>query len=88
MGGDRGPDARATALETVLEGGSRGALLLRRVLAGTPAGESPLTHAELVPAREGSTERWPEWVPEPVRAPFLARGVEKPWSHQVAAADR
>jgi len=75
-------------VQDVLEGGSRGSVLLRRVLAGTPAGESPLTHAELVPAREGKTEGWPAWVPEAVRAPLVARGVEQPWSHQVAAAER
>ena len=72
----------------VLDGRSRGSVLLRRVLAGTPAGESPLTHAELVPAREGVTQGWPDWVPEDVRAPFLARGIARPWSHQAAAADR
>ncbi|GAA4875820.1 DEAD/DEAH box helicase [Actinomycetospora straminea] len=78
-------DGRA---QDVLRGGSRGAQLLRRVLAGTPEGESPLTHAELVPARDGTTTGWPGWVPETVRAPFLARGVERPWSHQVAAAEQ
>lgn len=74
--------------EDVLGGGSRGAVLLRRVLAGTPEGESPLTHAEILPAREGETQGWPTWVPEAVRAPLEARGVSRPWSHQVAAAER
>ena len=88
-GSARGGAARdLDPLETVLEGRTRGAVLLRRVLAGTPDGESPLTHAEMVPAREGTTEGWPDWVPESVRAPFLARGIERPWSHQAAAADR
>jgi DEAD/DEAH box helicase domain-containing protein len=72
----------------VLRGASRGAVLLRRVLAGTPEGESPLTHAEIIPAREGKTDGWPGWVPEAVRAPLLARGVGQPWSHQRAAAER
>ena len=76
------------APDAVLDGRSRGSVLLRRVLAGTPEGESPLTHAELVPAREGVTRGWPDWVPEDVRAPFLARGIARPWSHQAAAADR
>lgn len=71
-----------------LPGDTRGAQLLRRVLAGTPEGESPLTHAEIVPARDGRTTGWPEWVPEAVRALFVARGVERPWGHQAAAADR
>ncbi|WP_116708816.1 DEAD/DEAH box helicase [Actinomycetospora cinnamomea] len=80
MGGNHSDD--------VLEGPSRGSVLLRRVLAGTPAGESPLTHAEFVAAREGKTEGWPAWVPEAVRAPLTAHGVTQPWSHQVAAAER
>ena len=74
--------------DDVLGGASRGSVLLRRVLAGTPEGESPLTHAEIVPAREGKTDGWPGWVPEAVRAPLLARSVHQPWSHQRAAADR
>ena len=74
--------------DDVLAGASRGSVLLRRVLAGTPEGESPLTHAEIVPAREGKTDGWPGWVPEAVRAPLLARGVDEPWSHQRAAAER
>ena len=70
-----------------LPGDTRGAQLLRRVLAGTPAGESPLTHAEIVPARDGRTTGWPDWAPEAVRAPLLARGVDRPWGHQAAAAE-
>ncbi|MDF2979372.1 MAG: box helicase [Actinomycetospora sp.] len=76
------------SVDDVLGGGSRGSVLLRRVVAGTPEGESPLTHAEIVPAREGKTDGWPAWVPEAVRAPLLARGVDQPWSHQRAAAER
>ncbi|GAA4797879.1 DEAD/DEAH box helicase [Actinomycetospora chlora] len=79
---------REDARDEVLAGRSRGAVLLRRVLAGTPAGESPLTHAELVPARDGTTAGWPSWVPDAVRGPLVDRGVARPWSHQAAAAER
>ena len=65
----------------------RGALLLRRVLAGTPEGESPLTHREVLPARSASTVDWPSWAPGPVVDALRAAGIKAPWSHQVEAAD-
>jgi DEAD/DEAH box helicase domain-containing protein len=61
--------------------------LLRRVLAGTPQGEDPLTHAEVVPAREGRRAPWPEWVPDDLRDRLSERGVPSPWEHQALAAD-
>jgi DEAD/DEAH box helicase domain-containing protein len=64
-----------------------GTELLRRVLAGTPQGEDPLTHAEVVPAREGRRAAWPPWVPAELRERFSERGVPSPWEHQAAAAD-
>ncbi|HEY2223301.1 DEAD/DEAH box helicase [Actinomycetospora sp.] len=64
-----------------------GSELLRRVLAGTPQGEDPLTHAEVVPAREGRRASWPEWVPDELRDRLAARGVPSPWEHQAVAAD-
>lgn len=30
---------------------------------------------------------WPAWVPDEVRSAWLGAGVERPWAHQVAAAD-
>ncbi|MFC5064399.1 DEAD/DEAH box helicase [Actinomycetospora atypica] len=67
--------------------GGRGTSLLRRVLAGTPQGEAPLTHAEVVPAREGRRAPWPGWVPDDLRARLVARGIPSPWSHQADAAE-
>ncbi|MDL5154487.1 DEAD/DEAH box helicase [Actinomycetospora sp. Odt1-22] len=64
----------------------RGTTLLRRVLAGTPQGEAPLTHAEVVPAREGRRAPWPDWVPDDLRARLVARGIPSPWGHQAEAA--
>ena len=61
--------------------------LLDRLLAGVPPGESPCTHVETLPARQPVYADWPEWLPEGARASFAARGVARPWRHQVAAAE-
>ncbi|GLZ52918.1 DEAD/DEAH box helicase [Actinomycetospora sp. NBRC 106378] len=73
--------------EGIPDDDGRGTALLRRVLAGTPQGEAPLTHAEVVPAREGRRAPWPEWVPDDVRARLAARGIPGPWRHQAEAAE-
>ncbi|GLW95522.1 DEAD/DEAH box helicase [Actinokineospora globicatena] len=65
----------------------RGAVLLRRVLAGVASGEDPVTHVAELPARAESTAPWPAWTPEAVRAAFGRAGVHTPWTHQVAAAE-
>ncbi|MGQ0837194.1 DEAD/DEAH box helicase [Actinokineospora sp.] len=65
----------------------RGGLLLKRVLAGVPAGENPLTHVEELPERAATVAAWPSWADKPVRAAFGRGGVESPWAHQVAAAE-
>ena len=84
----RGPGTGALArAEGVPDDDGRGTDLLRRVLAGTPSGESPLTHAEIVPARAGEGVAWPGWVPDDLVARLAARGVDRPWSHQARAAD-
>lgn len=51
------------------------------------ADEHRVTHVHHRPARPGMTLPWPEWVPKDVREAFAARGIERPWAHQVAAAD-
>lgn len=69
---------------------ARGALLLRRVLAGSgalPPESSPLRHAVRLPRRDGRTAPWPEWVPAPIRDTFVDHGVRAPWTHQVRAAE-
>ena len=65
----------------------RGARLLHRVLAGTPDGEHPLTHTEVLPARPAVLVDWPAWAPQPVVDALRSAGIKAPWSHQVAAAD-
>ena len=86
LDGGIGVGAVARARRVPDEAG-HGTELLRRVLAGTPQGEDPLTHAEVVPAREGRRAPWPGWVPDDLRARLGARGVGAPWQHQALAAD-
>lgn len=45
-----------------------------------------LAHVHHRPARAGRAAAWPDWVSAPVREAFAARGIERPWAHQVAAA--
>jgi DEAD/DEAH box helicase domain-containing protein len=60
--------------------------LLRR-LSAVPGRDGRLTHVERVPAREARTLAWPAWVDGDVRRAFAERGVERPWAHQVEAAE-
>ncbi|WP_296549849.1 DEAD/DEAH box helicase [Rhodococcus sp. (in: high G+C Gram-positive bacteria)] len=61
--------------------------LLDRLLAGTPAGESPLTHVAALPARPAQHTDWPRWAAEPVVRALREHGVPQLWSHQADAAD-
>jgi DEAD/DEAH box helicase domain-containing protein len=62
----------------------RGRDLLDRVLAGSR--HDPVTHVEQVPPRPGRPAEWPDWAPELLVDRFRARGITRPWEHQVAAA--
>jgi DEAD/DEAH box helicase domain-containing protein len=64
----------------------RGRLLLDRVLAGVPADENPLTHAEDLPEREAQYAEWPTWAPSELVSALQVKGLQKPWTHQVEAA--
>lgn len=66
---------------------SFGAMLLGRALAGTPAGESPLTHVAELPARASRVTEWPQWLQQSIVEAFVDSGVPAPWSHQSDAAD-
>ena len=39
------------------------------------------------PARPGAVGEWPSWVDSRIRDGFRARGVERPWMHQVRALE-
>ncbi|WP_072803070.1 DEAD/DEAH box helicase [Rhodococcoides yunnanense] len=61
-------------------------MLLDRVLAGTPAGERPLTHVAELPGRAAQFVDWPTWLKPEVGRVLRARGIPQPWSHQARAA--
>ncbi|MDN4161435.1 DEAD/DEAH box helicase [Nocardioides abyssi] len=56
-------------------------------LASVPGREGRLTHLETLPAREAVMADWPAWADASVVEAFRARGVDRPWQHQAAAAD-
>lgn len=53
----------------------------------TPSRADRLRHLEVLPPRAPTYAGWPGWVPDNVRAAHLARGVERPWRHQVEGAE-
>lgn len=46
-----------------------------------------LTHVRHLPAREGIPVDWPDWADTDLVAGYRALGVDRPWRHQVLAAD-
>ncbi|WP_024441731.1 DEAD/DEAH box helicase [Mycobacterium sp. UM_WGJ] len=66
---------------------SFGGELLAAALAGVETGEDPLRHVADLPASAGRTAAWPKWADPDVISAFTGRGIEAPWSHQLAAAD-
>ncbi|MBA0127379.1 DEAD/DEAH box helicase [Haloechinothrix sp. YIM 98757] len=61
--------------------------LLERILAGSAAEDSPVTHHSRIPARHGRTEPWPDWAPAEVIEAIQRGGIPHPWAHQRQAAD-
>jgi DEAD/DEAH box helicase domain-containing protein len=64
-----------------------GSELLGIAQTGAEPGEHPLRHVADLPATRGRPDRWPGWAEPDVVAAFTDRGINAPWSHQVAAAD-
>ena len=56
-------------------------------LAAGPGRHDRLTHLRVLPAREAVMADWPSWTPVAVRTAYAGRGVERPWRHQVVAAE-
>ncbi|WP_216609934.1 DEAD/DEAH box helicase [Cellulosimicrobium protaetiae] len=46
-----------------------------------------LLHVRELPARKGTQAEWPAWSDASLVAGYRALGVERPWEHQVVAAD-
>ncbi|MDQ2626662.1 MAG: DEAD/DEAH box helicase, partial [Actinomycetota bacterium] len=64
-----------------------GGELLAAALAGIEPGEDPLRHVADLPASPGQAGAWPDWADDDIVGAFTGRGIERPWSHQLAAAD-
>ncbi|HET7529588.1 MAG TPA: DEAD/DEAH box helicase [Mycobacteriales bacterium] len=59
---------------------------LDRVIA--PAGRAErLLHVERIPSRPAQPVDWPDWVPALVVDRLRLRGIDRPWTHQAAAAE-
>src|SRR4051794_21764251 len=74
-----------TAPASAYTGAEPGAAL-RSLLLDARRAEA-VTHVQEVPSRPGLQVDWPEWVPPLLRGRLRAVGVERPWAHQVAAAE-
>ncbi|HWV79169.1 MAG TPA: DEAD/DEAH box helicase, partial [Isoptericola sp.] len=57
------------------------------VLTAHGARADRLTHVRTFPARAGVTSDWPAWADPGVVDGYRALGVDRPWTHQVEAAD-
>jgi DEAD/DEAH box helicase domain-containing protein len=68
--------------------GSSGLTVRRLVerLVAVPGRADRLTHLEVLPARDAIETEWPDWVPDEILRAYVARGVIRPWQHQVTAA--
>jgi DEAD/DEAH box helicase domain-containing protein len=62
-------------------------ILRRLVFLGGPTRAEAAVHVELIEAREPSYADWPEWADPRLVERLRANGIERPWSHQVEAAE-
>ena len=56
-------------------------------LASVPGREDRLRHLEVLPPRPAGEADWPAWAAGDVVAAYAARGITRPWRHQVVAAE-
>ncbi|MBE7160933.1 MAG: DEAD/DEAH box helicase [Williamsia herbipolensis] len=61
--------------------------LLRRSLAGVDESLSPVTYTTVISSQTAQFAPWPEWADPAVVEAFRERGVSRPWTHQMTAAD-
>ncbi|MDD9207462.1 DEAD/DEAH box helicase [Georgenia sp. 10Sc9-8] len=60
---------------------------LVQLLRTTGARDARLVHLEQTPARAGEHGDWPGWAEAGVVAAYRRTGVDRPWAHQVTAAE-
>jgi DEAD/DEAH box helicase domain-containing protein len=58
--------------------------VLGRLTAGRP---DRLRHTATIPARSATTADWPSWAPPELVTAFGGQGIDRPWRHQVEAAE-
>uniref|UniRef100_UPI00165E8ED7 DEAD/DEAH box helicase n=1 Tax=Actinotalea sp. JY-7885 TaxID=2758576 RepID=UPI00165E8ED7 len=63
-----------------------GDALLSVLLAGGRRADR-VTHVERLPARPGRRAPWPTWADPELVAGYRTLGVDRPWAHQVEAAE-
>jgi DEAD/DEAH box helicase domain-containing protein len=56
-------------------------------LAAVPGREDRLTHLEVLPPRKARYADWPAWAGADVVAALGRAGIDRPWQHQVVAAE-
>ncbi|PRZ43118.1 DEAD/DEAH box helicase domain-containing protein [Antricoccus suffuscus] len=61
--------------------------LLRSLLPIGDADQSPVTHLKVLPPIPGETVDWPTWAAPTLVAAYARLGIERPWKHQVIAAE-
>ncbi|GAA1010790.1 DEAD/DEAH box helicase [Nocardiopsis tropica] len=85
MRGAIGTGAASGAI--AVEHNTFGRELLARIQAGTGAGGDGVTHIADIPSRRAEFGEWPTWLPADIRDGLIETGVERPWRHQVEAAE-
>jgi DEAD/DEAH box helicase domain-containing protein len=60
--------------------------VVHRLLAG-PGRRARVLHEHTVPARPGRRADWPVWAAPALVEAFAAAGIQRPWAHQVEAAE-
>lgn len=56
-------------------------------LAAAPGRADRLTHLEVLPPRPAVPADWPAWAPHDVVEAFTRAGIDRPWRHQIVAAE-
>ncbi|GAA3230715.1 DEAD/DEAH box helicase [Oerskovia jenensis] len=82
----RGPGARTDASAGAPPLSERPGALLDVLLAGGRRADR-MTHVEHLPGRPGRQADWPVWADASLVAGYRSMGVERPWVHQVEAAE-
>jgi DEAD/DEAH box helicase domain-containing protein len=56
-------------------------------LLAAPGRRDRARHVETIPARDGTPVPWPDWADPELVTALRETGVDRPWQHQVTAAD-